>query len=240
MTPMNLPPWLPADPRKRRWLAVGLLVLVCGSIVAAIAVPAVLLHRHYDENIFKLDRQLRSQTAFNALRPRLTEKLELLKARDVKKLFLKGTSSALAQAELQEIVRATIEANGGRVNQSNSVQGNASKDEGGYRQVAAGFGLIVNNANLRRVLYTLETKEPYLFVDTIAVQPQVGQPFRPAQAAIEQEMFIQLEVRGFALRPASEVTASTAPQADAGVTATPNAVKGRRSIAATRGGGDAS
>ena len=201
MTTPTMPAWLPADVRKRRWLAVALLVLLVTVVVAALAVPAVLLHRYYDDNIAKLGRQLRTQTAFNALRPRLAEKLDILKARDVKKFFLKGTSSALALAELQETVRTTIEANGGRVSGS-SVPGNSSKDDGPYRQVATAVTLNANNANLRRVLYALETREPFLFIDTVVIQVTSG--FRPAPGVAEPEMYVQLDVHAFALRATSE------------------------------------
>lgn len=216
MTTVNIPAWLPVDPRKRRWIAVALFFLLIGIIIAAILVPAVLLHQRYDDNIAKLARQVNSQTAFNTLRPRLTEKLALLKTRDVKKLFLKGTSSALALAELQETVRATIDTNGGRVMNSSSVQGSVPKDDGPYRQVAATFTLNTNNANLRRVLYALETREPYLFIDSVVIQPQISSGFRPTPGAAEPEMFVHIDVRAFAFRAASELAPTASPQAGTG------------------------
>ena len=212
MIAANTLAWLPTDPRKRRWLAVAMLASLVALITLAIVVPAVMLHRHYDANIARLSRQVSTQTAFNAMRPRLTEKLALLKSRDVRKFFLKGTSAALALAELQELVRSTIESNGGRV--VSSVPGNVAKEEGPYRQVATTFNMNANNANLLRLLYTFETKEPYLFIDSIAVTSQAPSGFRPAPGTAEPEMFIQLELHGFALRAASEI----APPADTGTT----------------------
>lgn len=208
MTTAKLPAWLPSEPRKRRWLALALLLTIVTLVIAAVAVPALLLHRHYDENIASLSRRLSSQTAFNEQRPRLMEKLSALKLRDVKKMYLKGTSAALALAELQETVRSTIESNGGRV--ISAVQGNAAKEEGAFRPVAANFSLSVNNANFRRMLYALETKEPNLFIDTVGVQPQVGTSFRPVPGAAEPEMIIQLEIRGYALKAASDSTPAVA------------------------------
>ena len=238
MSTMNALTWLPAATRNRRLLAVALLVLMIGLLIAAVAVPAVLLHRHYDENIAKLSRQVSTQTAFNTLRPRLTEKLEALKTRDVKKLFLKGTSSALALAELQETVRTTIEANGGKVGGS-SVPGNALKEDGVYRHVAAAFTLNTNTTNLRRVLHALETKEPYLFVDTVVVTPiNIGSGYRPAPGTPEPEMFVQLDVHAFALRAASEVAPPVASTGDGGATSAPNGGKGRNSDAKPRSKGD--
>ena len=209
MTTAKLPAWLPAEPRKRRWLALALLLTFVTLVIAAVAVPALLLHRHYDENIASLSRRLSSQTAFNEQRPRLLEKLSALKLRDVKKMYLKGMSAALALAELQETVRSTIESNGGRV--ISAVQGNAAKEEGAVRPVTANFSLSVNNANFRRVLYSLETMQPYLFIDTVGVQPQVGTAFRPVPGAAEPEMIIQLEIRGYALKVVSDPPAAVPP-----------------------------
>lgn len=236
MSPTSIPAWLPADARKRRWTAVALLVLLAALIIAAVAVPAGLLHRHYNENIAKLSRQVGTQTAFNALRPRLTEKLATLKLRDVRKLYLKGASSALALAELQETVRATIEANGGRVAGS-SAQGNVPKEDSAYRQVAATFSLNANNANLRRVLHALETKEPYLFIDTVTIQPQIGSGYRLTPGAAEPDMFVQLDVRAFALRAASELVPTAASPSDSNAPSGPNPPKGRNSDAAMPGRG---
>ena len=232
-----MPAWLPADQKKRRSLAIALLVLVLGAVIAAVAVPTVLLHRHYDESIAKFSRQVSTQTAFNALRPRLTQKLELLKSRDVKKLFLKGTSSALASAELQELVRATIEASGGRVNQS-SVSPNAPKDDGPYRQAAATFNFSANNVNLRRVMYALESKEPYLYIDTLAITASVPPGWRPPPNSIEPDMGLQLDVHAFALRAPSEV-APAAAQGDVGATSAPSVGKVRAPDAAPRTKGGA-
>jgi general secretion pathway protein M len=225
MTTMTMPIWLPADQKKRRWLAITLLVLALGSIIAVIVVPAVLLHRHYDESIAKFSRQVSTQTAFNALRPRLSQKLELLKSRDVKKLFLKGASSALASAELQDIVRATIDGNGGRVGGS-SVPPNAPKDEGPYRQVTANFSFSANNVNLRRVIHALESKEPYLYIDTLVISASVPPGWRPPPNSVEPEMNFVLDVHAFALRTPSEM-APPAPQADSAATAASGAAKAR-------------
>lgn len=234
MTPVNIPAWLPADPRKRRWVAVALFLLLTVLVISLVTVPAVLLHRHYDDNIAKLGRQVSTQTGFNALRPRLTEKLELLKTRDVKKLFLKGTSSALALAELQETVRATIDTNGGRVMNSSSVQGGALKEDGPYRQVAATFTLNANNTNLRRVLYALETREPYLFIDSVVIQPQFLSGVRPGPGAPETEMFVQLDVRAFALKPKSELVSPGTPPVGTGATSESGTAKVRSADAPTR------
>jgi hypothetical protein len=50
----------------------------------------------------------------------------------------------------------------------------------------------------RKLLYAIETAEPYLFVDSLTVRAQVPPGFKPAPG-FEPEMFIQLDISGFAL-----------------------------------------
>lgn len=188
--------WLPGNARERRILALGLLAVLIALAIAAITVPAIMLHRHYDDNLSRMTRQLRSQSAFNSMRPELSKALESLKAKDARKYYLRGTTAALATAELQDQVKLLIEANGGRVL---SVQGIAHRDDGGYRVVAATFQLNVSNVNLRRVLHALETKEPYLFVDNLTVRAQVPPGYRPPPGSAEPDLYAQMDVSGVAI-----------------------------------------
>jgi general secretion pathway protein M len=187
--------WLPHNPRDRRILAVALLLLVIALVVAAVAVPVVLLNRHYDQNLAKMTRQWKSQSTFNSMRPQVARALELLRAKDVRKFFLKGTTSALASAELQDQVRQVVEANGGRLI---SASANPHKDDGAYRFATANFQLNINNANLRRMLYALEAKEPYLFNDNLVIRSQVPFGYRPPPGTSEPDLFVQMDVSAIA------------------------------------------
>ena len=187
--------WLPHNPRDRRILAVALLVLAMAIIIAAIAVPVVLLNRHYDQNLAKMTRQWKSQSAFNAMHPQVTRALELLRTKEVRKFFLKGTTSALASAELQDQVRQVVEANGGRLI---SASANPHKDDGAYRYANANFQLNINNVNLRRMLHALESREPYLFSDSLVIRSQVPFGYRPPPGTSEPDLFVQMDVSAIA------------------------------------------
>jgi len=187
--------WLPHNPRDRRILAISLLLLIIAIVVAAIAVPVVLLNRHYDQNLAKMTRQWKSQSAFNAMRPQVALALESLRSKDVRKYFLKGTTSALASAELQDQVRQVVEANGGKLITANA---NPYKDDGAYRVATANFQLNINNTNLRRMLHALETREPYLFNDNLVVRSQVPFGYRPPVGTPEPDLFVQMDVSAVA------------------------------------------
>ena len=136
----------------------------------------------------------------------MTRALESLNARDVRKYFLKGTTSALASAELQDQVRQVVEANGGRLITASA---NPHKDDGAYRIASANFQLNIGNANLRRMLHALETREPYLFNENLVIRSQVPFGYRPPQGGTEPDLFVQMDVFGIA-RVAADGAAGTA------------------------------
>ena len=199
---------LPRSPQARRMLALAILVTVIVLPIMAIAALAWTGHRHYDDATFKMTRQLKSQSSANAARPQLLETVELLKGKDIKKYFLKGGTPALAGAELQEVVKAIAEQNSGRVL---SVQSLPHKDADGYRQLSASVQMSVSVPNLRTILYTLESKEPYIFVDGLKITSQAGFGFKPAPGAPEVEHFVQMDVTGIAPLAVVDVPASTSP-----------------------------
>jgi general secretion pathway protein M len=183
------------DPRRGRQLAVGLLVAVVAGLVAAIAIPVWMLHRHYDaalaDNFDKLDRYRRiAQT-----RPQVARQLEAMSTRDPRKFFLRSGAAALSAAEAQESIRTLVESSGGRLI---TMGAPASRDEGRYRQVTVNVQLTANIFALRKILAAVEGNTPYLFVDNLTVRTQVPATFRPAPGA-EPEMFVQFDVSGYAI-----------------------------------------
>lgn len=182
------------SPKQRRGFAIALLLLVILLPLAAVAALAWMGHRHYDDTLFTMTRQLKSQSAMNATRPKLLEAVEVLKAKDVKKYFLKGGTPALAGAELQDLVKAVIEQNSGRVQ---SVQTLPHKDADGYRQLSATIQMSINVPNLRNSLHALESKEPYLIVDNLTIRSQSGFGYKPPPGAPEQEHFVQFDVSAY-------------------------------------------
>lgn len=179
-----------ASAAASRRTAVALLVVAIVLAVAAVAVPAWFLFERYDQTANQLSRQLRSYTALNLLRPRLLEAVEAFKSNDTRKYFVKGATAALAGADLQEVTKSIIEANNGRVLSSQLL---AHKDETNYRQVNATIQMTANIQNLRQVLYALESREPYLFLDNLTIRAQVPSGFKP-QPGFEPEMFVQFDV----------------------------------------------
>ncbi len=182
------------SPQSGRMAAIGLLILAVMLVVTVFAAPAWWFNQRFGQEQARMVRQLESYTALNALRPKLLNAAETLKAKDTRKYFLKGASPALMGADLQDVVKAIIEANNGRVLSSQLLP---HKDDNGYRVVNGNIQMTANIQNLRLVLYAIESREPYLFVENLIIRSQVPSGFKP-QAGFEPDMFIQFDVSGLA------------------------------------------
>jgi general secretion pathway protein M len=182
-------------PARSRALAIGLLVAVVLLATAALAIPVWMLHRHYDvalsDNAGKYERFRRIAST----RPAVARELDAMRAKDTRKFFLRSGGAALSAAEAQEALRTLIEQSGGRLITMNAP---ASRDEGRYRQITVNVQLTANIFALRKILHAIENNTPYLFVDSLQVRTQVPPNHRP-QPGAEPEMFVMMDVTGYAL-----------------------------------------
>ena len=91
-------------------------------------------------------------------------------------------------------MRAAVEGNGGRITIS---QNQTPKEEGRYRQIGINVQFFATTPNLQKILYALETQQPYLVVENLTLRPlNAFRGFRPA-AGQEPEVNVQLDVAGF-------------------------------------------
>jgi hypothetical protein len=183
-------------PEHGRLLAIALLFLVVFLGLAIILAPFLLLHRHYDAAIDSAQERLDRYWSISAQRPELQKALDALREKQSRRFFLKNTAANLAGAELQDLVRAAVENNGGRIT---TVQITTPRDDGRFRQIGVNLQLFATTANLQKILYTIETQQPYMVIDNLTVRPlNAFRGFRPAPGA-EPEVSVLLDVTGFAL-----------------------------------------
>lgn len=180
-------------PQQSRRLAIGLLLGAIVAIIAIVAIPLWMMHRHYDaalaENADKLERYRR----LAGTRPQVAKQLEAMRAKDTQRFFLRSGAASLSAAQASEVLRALIEQQGGRLV---TMGAPVSKDEGRHRLVTVNVQLIANIFALRKIFYALETATPYLFIDNLTVRTQVapGHRLTPGQ---EPEMFVNFDVSGY-------------------------------------------
>lgn len=187
----------PLTPLQSKSLALALLALAFVLALLALAVPAILVHRHYNAAIEQLTDRMERYRRIIDMAPGLKAGLEQVKARDGRKFYLKNAAPALAAAEIQEIAKTVIEAQNGKLT---SIQIIPHKDEGGYRQIAVNLQFSGSIASIQKILYALETRQPYLFVGNLSIQSRLMNNYRAAPG-VEPEYFIQFDLTGYALIP---------------------------------------
>jgi hypothetical protein len=187
---------LQLQPKQSRTLAVVLLVLAVLLGLAVLLLPFALLHRHYDVAIEMLQDRLATYLRVAAQAPEYRKALDALRAVNGRPFFLTNTAPNLASAELQDMVRAAIENNGGRIT---TIQTTQPRDDGRFRQIGINVQLFATTPSLQKILYTLETQVPYTLVENITVRPlNAFRGFKPAPGS-EPEVSVLLDVTGFAL-----------------------------------------
>ena len=188
------------SPSRQRALAVALLVIAIVLALSLLLLPLLLLHKHYDDSIAGLTDRLERYRRVAAQAPEYRKALEAMRERDGRRFFLKNTAPNLAGAELQEIIRAAIEGNGGRITTS---QNQVPRDEGRFRQISVSVQFFASTPALQKILHAIEASPPYLLVENMTMRPlNAFRGFKP-QPGQEPEVNVQLDAAGYALVDAS-------------------------------------
>jgi general secretion pathway protein M len=192
------------SPRNRRVLAVALAVVALLLALAVLLLPAFLLHKHYDDAIASLEDRLARYRRISAQAPEYRKALDQIRERDGRRFFLKNVAANLAGVELQELVRGAIESNGGRITTS---QNQSPRDEGRYRAIGVTFQFFATTPNLQKILFALETQQPYLVVETLTLRPlNAFRGFKPATGQ-EPELNVQIDVAALGFAAAEKAAA---------------------------------
>jgi hypothetical protein len=180
---------------RSRALALGLLVIVIAAIAALLLVPALLLHRHYDEAIEAANDRLARYKRVASQAPDLGRALDAVRAKNGRRFYLKNTAANLASAELSEQVKSAIEASGGRITTSQNI---APKDDERFKHLGVNVQFFATTANLQKILATLESQVPLVTIQNFTVRPvNAFRGFKPPPGQ-EPEVIVQLEAFAWA------------------------------------------
>jgi hypothetical protein len=179
---------------QQRTLAIALLAVGVVVVLSLLLLPFVLLHAHYNNAIASMTDRLETYRRVAAQAPEYRKALDVMQAKDSRRFFLKNTAANLAGAELQEFVRTAVEGNGGRITIS---QNQAPRDDGRYRQIGLNVQFFATTPNLQKILYALETQQPYLVIENLTLRPlNAFRGFRPGPGQ-EPEVNVQMDVVAF-------------------------------------------
>jgi general secretion pathway protein M len=199
---------------KGRAFALAIALVALAAVIAAVAVPAYLLHQRYDRVISDAEDKVERYKKLAANRIEHQKAIDIVKAREGNRFFLRNTAANLAGAELTDLVRPLIETNGARLT---SIQPATVKEEAGFRLYSLNVGFNATPANLQKTLFALETALPYLFFENVTLRATVPRGFRP-QPNQEPEVSAQIEIQAYGIKETPRSTrpgAAPAPSATA-------------------------
>ena len=207
---MNLP-----NGRRGRALALALVLLLVSAVVAAVAVPAYVLYNRYAEARTAAESRIERYQRIASTKGEHQRALDVIKARESGRFFLKNSAPNLGGAELTDLVRPMLETNAARLTSISQV---TVKDEGGFRVYSLNVGFNATPVALQKTLYALETSIPYLFIESVTMRATVPRGYKPPPNQ-EPEVSAQIEVQAYG--PKSTPPKSTQPA----VTATVSGVR---------------
>ncbi len=158
--------------QNERWLAVGLLLAVMSFISFVIILPLInqglALHDERNTLGFRLEQYER----ILARKQSVIEEMETLKTQFADQNYLSTqNTSALASAELQEMIKQAIVEAGGQLS---STQGLPIVTKNNFNRIPINVRMTGNSEVLRAVLHKIETATPLVVVEQIDIRPMRG------------------------------------------------------------------
>lgn len=155
-----------------RFLAVGLLLAVISFISFVIVMPLVNqgLALHEEKNA--LGFRFQQYERILSRKQSVIEDMENLKSQIADQNYLSTqNTTALASAELQEMIKQTIVEAGGQLS---STQGLPVVTKNNFQRIPINVRMTGNSEVLRAVLHKLETTTPLVVVEQIDIRPMRG------------------------------------------------------------------
>mgnify|MGYP001827172351 FL=1 len=153
---------------QSRALALLILLLLISGLVAAVVIPAWSTNAHFKQTLTQIESRLeilKRSAGIGASLKAEFEQLKRLQATDVH--YLKSKSDALGAAELQRIVKQVVTPKGGDII---STQILPPKQQQGTTRVTLRVRMKGSLEMLVSVFHTLETGNPYLFLDNVSLR----------------------------------------------------------------------
>jgi general secretion pathway protein M len=180
-----------------RVLALALLGAAVAGGYMLVVVPVLDAYRGTTEAIEQAEILLQRQRALAAQRPLLMTRIEEEREQaDAIAGYLEGPSDALAAAQLQDRLKAVVEAAGGELRSTRILPAEAVEASPGTRRAALQVQMIVTVEGLAEVLYGLEAGQPYLLIDQLSVRNQ-RERRRRGEAVPETMLDVDLRLSGF-------------------------------------------
>jgi general secretion pathway protein M len=155
-----------------RFLAVGLLLAVIGFISFVIIMPLINqgLALHEEKNA--LGFRFQQYERILSRKQSVIDEMENLKSQIAEQNYLSTqNTTALASAELQEMIKQAINDAGGQLS---STQGLPVVTKNNFQRIPINVRMTGNSEVLRAVLHKIETSAPLVVIEQIDIRPMRG------------------------------------------------------------------
>ncbi len=184
--------------RVSRLAALVLSAGVAFALYVFVVAPIAAGYAETDAAVTQATELLERYRRVAAGRPALQQRLDALKSRQSEiGTYLSGETDALAGAELQELVNATVATGGGGLR---SVQILPVKADSGFRRIGVRVQMTASIAQVLRVLHGLEAGSTLLFVDNLEVSNRRARRRRNQPVQMDPTLLVRLDLFGY-LRP---------------------------------------
>ena len=180
--------------RQRRLLALAILLLVLCAICSITVVPVLLANQHYRETIAGMEGRLAQLQRAAAIGTGLQPQYEQLRRwQETDSHYLKSSSSALAAAELQRLLKRIVVTNHAEVL---STQILTAAQEQDLNRISLKVRIRGTLGDIVQVFYAVETSEPFMFLENISVRAKSGRRGR-SKIPAPQLLDVDLELIGY-------------------------------------------
>jgi len=171
------------------------LVILAGIAVVlffAVLLPTVELFAIQREDIAQAREDMASYRAQIGLRPQLQAQLTALDRQEAQAVsLLHGSSSAIAAANMQSLVKGLIEAHSGQMRSAQLLSASASD---GLEKIEVQFELSLPLGSLAAATFEVETGRPFLFLDSVDVRPET---YAGAATGVPGNLHVQWTMHGY-------------------------------------------
>ena len=161
----------------QRLAALALLLLVGGALYLAVDQWLIGRYRDYQDQLQQQQERLAQLERIAATREPVKQRIaKIQQDRNITAQYLPQSAPALAAAELQQRIKAVVEAAGGTLQ---STQALPPVEDGGAMKVTVSAIMNGDTGSVQKVLYDLEGQTPLLFVDNLELSARMMRPRLP-------------------------------------------------------------
>jgi general secretion pathway protein M len=185
----------PLPPAASRALAMLILLGAIGLVYLGAVRPLLEDYRTTGEAISDREAAIVRFRRVAAELPQRRAQLAALRQRQAaSEGFLEGTNDALVAAQIQNRIKALVEAAHGELK---STQVMPVQDEGKYRRITIRAQMMLDTEAAQRVLYGVETASPLLFLDNLDLRAHFVPDRRRERASDDPRLDVRFDVFGY-------------------------------------------